>query len=185
MLGIRCCDRFGASRYTNACVFYALLTNRSPVGLGGSVDGANVTLLQENAWRAYTEYKATRSAECTPERCIRFFDDDFNLNVVPTMTTTTQTTVTTQTTPLPPVETCELPADAPTEISLAESVVINGAMPAATVAPLFDRLGDVCPTVWQPCYSGSRVRYLSRLVRGPPFGNRVGGDNFSVVGANG
>ena len=28
------------TQYTNACVFYAVLTNRSPVGLGGSVDGA-------------------------------------------------------------------------------------------------------------------------------------------------
>ena len=32
-------------------------------------------------------------------------------------------------------------------------------------APLFDRLGEVCPTTWQPCYSGSRVRTLRRSSR--------------------
>ena len=61
----------------------------------------------------------------TPERCIRFFDDDFNLNVVPTMTTTTHTTATSFTTPLPPVQTCELPANTPADVSLAESVYVT------------------------------------------------------------
>lgn len=65
------------SQYTNACVFYATLTNMTPVGLNDAGTGLaasyNLTVLQLNAWETYLEYR--NENKCATGNCVQFMSN--------------------------------------------------------------------------------------------------------------
>ena len=78
-------------------MLYATLTGLSPIGLGDAGtnlngDGYDVTLLQTNAWLAYTSYRDEQRLLCTGYHCVRFINpSDGTLDIIPSTTTAPRT----------------------------------------------------------------------------------------------
>jgi hypothetical protein len=141
--------------YLTACVFYATLTDASPVGLnagGTGLQADDVTKLQQLAWAAYTDFRDRKQPLCRPASCIRFQD-----TVVPTSTTTTTvgpvpTTLDPPNPPLPTGDGCRALRDDPSVNLLAQSVILDHAQGLALSQRLVE---DACADGWAVCYNAS------------------------------
>lgn len=116
------------TQYTNACVMYATLTDSSPVGLNDADTGVgssfNLTLLQENAWTAYTQYRDTYLASCNHTMCIRFLNrPNGTLNPIPTPEPTT--TAEPVTIFVPPTPRCNITGNASEILLDPDSTILN------------------------------------------------------------
>ena len=149
-------------QYTDALVFYATLTDKSPIGLGDAGSNLarsyNLTLLQEYAWKSYTDYKKREQAKCTAEKCVRFYNAETGLLSGPPPTTmATTTTITFADVPRQFI--CDAPsstsdAGEQSTVHITNSTVLDASVQASpNFEALHAKLAEECPGTWEPCYT--------------------------------
>ena len=143
----------GLGQYMNACVFYATITGKSPIGLGDAGTGLgstyNITKLQEFAWKAYTTYKDFMQPQCTPTNCTRLVEADGTVSQVPT-TTAQPPTTTEPITAAFDKQLCDSPPSA--SANLLPSALIS----TDVATTLSNKIRKFCPAQWSLCYQSMR-----------------------------